>query len=175
MVQKFEEAKGLKEFTKRCLMNEEFTAYKGSIEIILQYWEQAESLETFRKMVLSDERLKNNQGYAELSKESRGHRQRVKEMLKDKMFDTYSDAGSVKVMNDNFSVNISNEYGDGVTHCAVLSKTDRFNSGMMNFSRTTIRGTADICRYDCGSEPIKKLDGEYLVYTYEGIVVFKEF
>lgn len=49
MEYKIQEEKGLKEFTIRCLLNEELKAYEGSVDIILEYWKQADSLGQFKK------------------------------------------------------------------------------------------------------------------------------
>ena len=174
MKYKIEEEKGLKEFTIRCLLNEEIKAYEGSVEIILEYWKQADSLGQFKKMVLEDERLKLNQGYAELSKETPGHTRRIKEIFGDKCFTTISDVGSVKVMNEHFAVLFSNNRGDGDTKCAIFSKKDQFNKDMMNLSDIFIEGEMYIADHDCGNEAIAKLSGKYFVYTYNGYVAFVE-
>lgn len=165
----------LKMHTIRCLLNEEAKAYKGSRQIILDYWEKADTLDEFKELVFSDERLKNNQGYAELSRESDKHWYRVRQMFGDRCFKTDSDVGSVKIGTKNFKINISNGYGDGVTRVAIFNKGDFFNSSMMNFSGTSLHGEFDIYSYDCGEEVLKSLEGDYSVYYYEGLVAFVEF
>lgn len=168
------EKSNLKLHTVRCLLNEEFKAYKGSKDIILSYWEKADTLDEFRSLVLTDERLMNNQGYAELSKESDNHWYRVRKMFGDKCFKTSSDAGSVKIGTENFTLNISNGYGDGTTRVAVFPKGELFNNDMMNFNGTALHGEFNIYSYDCGTEIEKTLNGDYFVYVYEGLVAFVE-
>lgn len=164
----------LKVHTIRCLLNEEFKAYKGSRQIILDYWERAGTLDEFKEFVLSDERLKNNQGYAELSKESDNHWYRVKQMFGKSCFKTDSDAGSVKIGIGNFTINILNGYGDGVTEVAIFNKGDYFNDSMMNSRGIVLHGKFDIYSYDCGKEISKTVEGDYSVYYYEGLVAFVE-
>lgn len=165
---------GLKSHTINCLLNEEFEAYKGSKDIVLSYWEKADSLNQFETFVFSDERLVNNQGYAELSKECDNHWYRVREMFGEKCFKTCSDAGSVKVGNENFSIKISNNCGDGETRIAVFRKDDSFNEHMMNTEGTSLHGKFNIYSYDCGDDIFMSLEGDYFVYTFEGLVAFVE-
>lgn len=171
---KMEETKGLKNFTVRCLMNEEVKSYEGSKRIIAEYWEKAKDIEEFKKFVLDDERLKFNQGYAELSKESDNHWYRVRQMFGDRCFKTYADGGSVKIGNDSFSLNISNGYGDGTVRVSIFTKEDRFNENMMNYTGTALHGEFNIYEYDCGDTIAKTMNGDYFVYIFEGLVAFVE-
>ena len=168
------ESSALKIHTIRCLLNEEFKAYKGSKEIVIDYWEKANTLDEFKNLVLSDSRLKNNQGYAELSKESEGHWYRVREMFGEKCFKTESDGGSVKVGNENFTISIGNGHGDGTTRIAIFTKDDFFNEDMMNFSGIKLEGNFNIYDYDFGNDVVMILKGTYYVYYYDGLVAFEE-
>lgn len=157
----------LKDFTIKCLMNE-------NEENVLAYWEQAKDIEEFKHLVLADKSLMYSQGYAMLSKETENHWYRVRQMFGDNCFKTESDMGGVKVMSRNreLSVIIPNGLGDGTTRCAIFDNRDEFNSDMMKYSGTMLQGKFDIAYYDCGETAGKSLDGKYQVYYYEGLVAF---
>lgn len=165
---------GLKEFTIKCLTDCWIDGGKTA-GIINEHWEAADNLSDFKEAVFEDERLRLTQAYAELSKEDDDHWCRVREMFGDRCFKTISDIGGVKVGNDTFFVVINNEIGDGTTRVAVFHKGSDFNDNMMNFSGTTLKGKFNVYDYDCGNTPILELNGNYLVYCYQGLVAFVEF
>lgn len=47
----FDETTEIKEFTKRCLMNESIYDYKGSIEIIKAYWKKAKKIKNMKEEI----------------------------------------------------------------------------------------------------------------------------
>ena len=65
---KFWETDEMKDFTKKCLHNESMYDYKGSVKIIEDYWQESRDVNEFKRKVLDDERLSNNQGYWQLAK-----------------------------------------------------------------------------------------------------------
>lgn len=104
-------------------------------------------------------------------------------MFGERAFKTLSDAGAVKVGNQEFSVLFNNGIGDGVNRVAIFNKVEAgtiFNSSMMNFI-SSVNGEFYIYDYDCGDTPaIKdgtevKLKGKYFVYSYEGLIAFVQF
>lgn len=168
------ENSGLKEFTIRCLTNR-WTDGGKTADLINQHWEAAFDLSSFKASVFADKELRTTHAYAELSKESDGHWYRVREMFGETCFKTFSDAGSVKVGNENFSFLINNGIGDGSTRVAIFAKGDEFNDNMMVNSGVVVNGKATIYDYDCGDCPAAELNGHYAVYVYEGLVAFVEF
>lgn len=170
----------LKTFTKQCLLNESARDYKDSIHIIKKYWEQAVDIEDFKRLVFKDERLLYNQGYAELSKESDYHHERILKMLAGrKKIITSSDVGSVKVGNEHFSVNIPNGCGDGLTEVYIVSKNEVLSEDMLRSLGLTLHGKINIFSYDCGKKIEHTINGNYFVFNFEnneeGAIVLKEY
>lgn len=88
-----------------------------------------------------------------------------------KVLETVSDAGSVRVGNEAFDFLIPNGYGDGVTKVIIMN-VDKTNIPMRFF--TKIDGYFNI--YTCDtyeSEDVCfKLNGQYMVYSEDGTVIF---
>ena len=154
-------------FAKLCMANRNFPHF----ETFFKHWEDAENVDDFKKRVFQDTALVGTQGYAALSKESEGHKGRLEAMLKDDLFDTYSERGALKVGNDKFSVLIPNGFGDGTTQVAVIEQ-GRVDS-MMDFF-TIVEGEINIYSDDCSNKVVKTLCGTYAIYNYCGIVVLEE-
>lgn len=174
MKQKIENS-GLREFTVRCLTNR-WVDNGLTAGIINEHWTKAADMDDFTAAVLSDERLKLTQAYAELSKETEGHWFRVREMFGGRCVKTLSDAGGVKVGNGSFSVCIENGGGgDGTTRVAVFAKGDSFNESMMDYTGVSVSGICSVYDYDCGGEPIVELSGSYMVYALRGLVALVEY
>lgn len=92
------------------------------------------------------------------------------------VFAATSDAGSVRVGSDLFSVLINNGYGDGEVFCAIFKNGDPFDSILMGETvASQVKGRANIYDCDCaGGEVAATLDGNYLVFVNKGFVAFKE-
>jgi hypothetical protein len=163
---------GKEQFLKDCLFNPVFPEMKETIEHHLSV---ASDTRDFIELVLTDDSLKNTQAYAVLSRNEapEKHWYKVREMFGEKEFKTYSDAGSVKIGNDGFSVLISNGYGDGVTRVAIFDDKKDFNAEMMNF-KTSIDGCFNVYSYDCGDDVSVRLNGRYGIYAYEGFIAFEK-
>ena len=167
-----QDCKEINEFTIKCLLSK----FNNDLNTVNKHWKNSNTIEEFKENILNDEKLMNTQGYAELSKETKGHWYRVRAMFGDKCFKTYSDAGSVRIkMGDNYIL-ISNNYGDGITRCAVFDDEKEFNGNMMDYSGTVINGKFSICTYDTNSDYIEiELNGYYEIYIYSGLVAFVKF
>lgn len=98
----------------------------------------------------------------------------VRGFIKD-VIKTFSDIGSVKLMSidRNQIILIPNGYGDGITRIGILAEHDKFDSMLMRY-HCTIKGEWLIASYDCGNKAVANLNGSYNVYSYDGIVIFKE-
>ena len=88
---------------------------------------------------------------------------------------TDSDAGSVLIGNDDFTIAVPNGYGDGrhpVVICKSSKKLARFNY------HGFVEGKFNVYNYDCGGEfggkVVKTLDGRFGIYYLSGIVVFEK-
>ena len=92
-------------------------------------------------------------------------------IIKDKYFITCSDAGSVKIGNNDMNFIIPNGVGDGETKVAILNKSEMNQSAFHFFTR--IEGVFDIYNYDCGSEVEMTIEGRFGVYYKNGIVIFE--
>lgn len=172
MKKMFLDTRKIKDFTKSCLKNESAYDYKGSVDIVKKYWHKAKNIEEFKKLVLEDERLENNQGYWQLAKESSNYIDLVLKYLEkhaNESFTTISDIGSLTVGNRNFRYNIPNLYGDGTNTIYIFD--NKINLECLNFL-TTISGKFNIYEYDCGNDVAKKLNGVYAIYRIEKIFAF---
>lgn len=161
----------IKEFTKICVFDE----YAQEFEKFKMYWEQAESVDDFKKLVFADSELKLTQGYAALSKESDGHWYRVREMFGDRQFKTESDGGGVLVGNESCQIHVSNGHGDGTSRVAIF-KNGEINDNMMVLHPTSINvlTSMNIYSHDSGPEDVVATleKGTYFTYSYEGFVAF---
>ena len=159
-------------YIKRCVFNsiEYDSKYK---KVLYDMIHKSESVEQFIDNYLSNDEFANRQAYAVLSERCRpaAHWYRIRESLGDDSLKIISDAGGVKIGNDGFSTIISNGYGDGVTRCAIKDK--KWNHCFLGFVTSITGNDINIYDYDCGNNPIKKLDpGRYGIYSGNGFVVF---
>lgn len=167
LIEDWWESKEVGHFAKLCMANRNFPHY----ETFFKYWVGAENVDDFKKRVFQDSALVDTQGYRALSKESKGHKERLEAVLKDDLFDTYSERGALKLGNDKFSVMIPNGFGDGKMQVAVVEQ-GRVDS-MMDFF-TIVEGEINIYSDDCSNKVKKSLCGTYAIYNYSGIVVLEE-
>jgi hypothetical protein len=151
-----------------CLFNDS-PRFENELQIINEHLENSKSTDDFYKKILTDDRLKMHQGYAELSKAMPRHWDRVKSMFGDKQFKASSDAGGLKIGNENFDILIPNRLGDGTTIVAIFDDPREFNSHMLDYF-TSIYGTFNIYDYDCGNEVLKTISGRYGVYCNSGFI-----
>lgn len=95
-----------------------------------------------------------------------------REMFGDKCRKTVSDAGALKIGNDDFKVLFRNGYGDGITRYAILSKDEFYADSQIMTFETSFEGKAMcVYSYDCGDDVDYYLaNGRYGVYSYEGLV-----
>lgn len=173
MEKNFLDTKEIKDFTKRCLNNESIYDFKGSINIIKEYWNQAKDVDDFKNMVLNDERLENNQGYWQLVKENEElYESKLIEYLDKHISDrfiTESDIGSLTVGTNDFKYNIDNLYGDGYNRVYVTNTDKRLNC--LDFL-TIVEGDFNIYDYDCGNNIAITLHGKYAIYRASQVFVF---
>lgn len=94
-----------------------------------------------------------------------------------KTFITGSDAGAVKVGNENFTILLPNGYGDGLTNVYVLEE----NEDVCNFTNsaryfTAIEGNFNVYDDDCWKDPtaLITLTGWYSIWYYNGSVWLKK-
>lgn len=136
-------------------------------------FEAAEDLDDFQGKILesTDPDITMTQAYAVLSKRTEGHWYRIRAMMGDRCRKTYSDAGSLKIGNEGFSILLNNHHGDGETRYAVFNR-EEWNNDMATFE-TSVEGTFNIYTYDCGDAVAETLTGKYGIYIYDGIVIFE--
>lgn len=154
------------EFEYRCL-----TANVGphtDPEKVAALWEQADSREDFIRALRDDDDLRYGQACGILSKYDFRF---IRSMIGGKQFKTDSDAGSVRLIHDGFSVLVPNGYGDGVSRVAVLEAGDPFNPAALDYF-ATVEGDFGICWYDCDPSMIAlTVSGRFNVYFGGGFVV----
>ena len=160
----FLETKEITQFCKGCLDNE----FQPEYLTIQELWEKASDINEFKKFVKENKEVRLSQGAAELLKDDWNY---LRSMLSDKMFKTDSEAGSVKIGNENFSILIPNGMGDGTTRVDILN-SDEFNRSAFYYF-TIISGKFNIYSYDCGEEIEKEMNGKFQVYYKDGIVIFE--
>lgn len=161
--EEFANTNEISSFCKECLGNE----LQGKA-IYQQLWKEAKNVEDFKVLVRHSFEVKFFQGTAVLLD---GDKDYLSSILGDKCFRTTSDAGGVKIGNENFSIVIPNNLGDGLTRIAILNEKEN-NSSAFNFMGA-IQGRFNIYNYDCGDKVIKTLQGRYLVYSKNGFVVLE--
>lgn len=139
-----------------------------------------DDIDTIIKALLEskDKKIISSQAYAVASRLNLDgqHWNRLREMMGNKCRKTESDAGGLKVGNDEFSIIIPNGYGDGVTRYAVLEEDDitiDISDAMDYF--TSINGKFNIYDYDCGNNILEVIEGTFAVYRYEGIIIFEKY
>lgn len=86
-------------------------------------------------------------------------------------FETISEWGSVKIGNDNFTLQVPNDYGDGKTAVAIVDKYPEFEKDTF---WSEISGKFYIYKSDDSDEIACELDGTYNIYCYEGLVFFEK-
>ncbi len=162
------------DFLRDCLFNK----WQGQeyIETVFRLVRKAKDTEGLIDMILDCEELKYSQAYAEISKRKRPaeHWKRIREMFGERQFKTWSEAGGLRVGTDSFSIIIPNGRGDGETRVAIFEKGDKFNDNMMQFFTKIEGNSIQIYGNDCGIDVVKKLEGSYLVYYYDGFIALKE-
>lgn len=88
---------------------------------------------------------------------------------------TISDAGSVKVGNDSFSVLIPTGGGDGESAYCIYTQAelyaDKISTADLHFF-TLLSGQFSICDYDCGDTVSETITGRFSVFYSDGIVFF---
>lgn len=92
--------------------------------------------------------------------------------LKCKVIETESDVASTKVGNRYFKTYINNNCGDGIT-LNIIDNHDKFNDSFFTF-QGMIEGSFNIYDYDCGDNVVCKLNGKYLTYSDNSIILFKK-
>jgi hypothetical protein len=160
------------EFQRECLLNWwQGKEYENTVKKIIR---KANNMDELIELVLNNEYMKHTQAYAEISKRSRskGHWYRIREMFGEKQFKTFSDAGGVKVGNEDFNFVIHNGRGDGVTRVAVFDDANEFNEDMMRWEVGLSGARYNIYSFDCDNVVERTLEGEYNVYSYDGFVAF---
>lgn len=169
MKTEFLKTKKLRDFTKSCLGNETSPYYKT----IKEYWAQAKNIEEFVNLVLGNKELEDSASYWELAKEKAyNYDNMVKDYLGTRAndhFTTYSDVASLKVGNEDFTIDISNFYGDGENNVYIFDTAVQLSC--VDFV-TTIEGTFNIYEYDRGKEVIKTLCGKYAIYRTSQVFAF---
>lgn len=88
---------------------------------------------------------------------------------------TISDAGSVKVGSDSFSVLIPTGDGDGESAYCVYTQqeldADKISTADLHYF-TLLSGQFSVYDYDCGDTVSDTLEGHFNVFYAEGIVFF---
>ena len=141
--------------------------YIGSIEIIKEYWLNAKTITEFKELVKNDLRLENNQGYWELFKEDTRLVINYLNKKEHERIETYSDIGSLKVGNKDFTICIPNGMGDGTNYVYIINEDVKIPC--LKFITTMSGENFEIYDYDCGNNVIKRLSGRYAIYNYNGI------
>ncbi len=96
------------------------------------------------------------------------------------IFETYSDMGSTKVGNNDFTICINNGVGDGAT-ITIIDEREEFPRDLFKFF-TRIEGKFNVFEYDCGEKKVINpethkplvLNGAYLTYGDNGFVLIQK-
>jgi|GEM_PF-956631 len=165
------DAPQIKDFTKRYMLDPATGKFKPAFE---ELWNQANTLSEFMELTQNDPRTSLERATAFLFREhplTDALWKFQRSQLGEKSFHTISDAGSLKIGNDSFSILIPNGYGDGTMRCAIL-ESGEFNRDAFEFF-TSIEGTLNIYGYDCGDDVVKTITGRFGIYHGNGFVVLE--
>lgn len=159
-------------FIRQCLFKDEWQdradEYNNAVKQLIS---ASANTDEFVEKYLANTEWKKEQCYQAMLKKYKPDKIWffIREMFGDKSEKTESDAGALKIGNENFSVLINNGFGDGVTRYAILNKDEFYAGNLMNYF-SIIKGKFNIYSYDCGDEIKEKLEGSYLIYYYEGLI-----
>lgn len=143
---------------------------------ITRYLRKAQTTDEFIDLYLADEINQNRQAFGVLLSYERPNQIRTFCRIfaaKCERYKTVSDAGSVKIGNDKFSILIPNGYGDGMTDVCIVYTKDNPFSNVLKFL-TSVEGTIYIYSHDCGNSVETGLIGRYGIYYGHGFVVFEK-
>lgn len=155
-------------FLVQC-MNNAFSANQAVVDACAA---EANSVDEFIALYLSIADS-SSQFYGELLKRERPDLvfYAIREKFGDRQFKTMSDAGSVKIGNDSFSILIPNGRGDGTTRVAIFEKAEFTLENLMMFFSSFRTSKAFVYNYDCsGGEPIAEISGNFSVFYGHGFV-----
>lgn len=164
------------DFIRRCVMPPSYDKDTEYAKKVYKLIRKSENTDDFVNRFIDDKEFAhlNSQAYAEMLKEYFPKKvwYFVRGSLGDNVRKTLSDAGGLKIGNDNFSIIIPNGRGDGITRYSVLSQTENYASNIMRFF-TSVSGKINIFSSDCGDEICETITGRFGIYFYEGIIVFE--
>lgn len=81
------------------------------------------------------------------------------------------DGGTIKIGNDDFSVHITNDYGDGTHRVYIGTEKEISNIEPADAKYVgSIKGKFNIYEYDCGNEILCNLEGRYGISKYNGAI-----
>lgn len=160
-------SKDLTQHQINCILNDAFPAYVSRFK---QHWENASSFDEFKKLVRLDPFLSQAQAVGELFKDDMEYL--ISQIGPFSTYLTSSDSGSIRIMAGEASFLIPNGIGDG-TSIVSFKKHDTFNTHAFTF-QTCVYGKFSISSYD--SENVDGLDveGDFMVYSNNGFVIFEE-
>lgn len=156
-------------FLVQC-MNNAFSANQAIVDACAA---EANSVDEFIYLYISRKEESASQFYGELLKRERPDLvfYAIREKFGDRQFKTMSDAGSVKIGNDSFSILIPNGRGDGTTRVAIFEKAEFTLENLMMFFASFRTSKAFVYNYDCsGGEPIAEISGNFSVFYGNGFV-----
>lgn len=162
----------LNSFLKRCVFDE----YDKDYLKVTAMLKTSDDTKDFVLKYLDCKAFENKQGYIELLKLYLPgfYQTRFLKMFDNAdTFEVISDAGSVKIGNEAFTILIPNHYGDGSTTVGIFNNSDDFDDRFMSYV-TSVSGKFFIFSYDCGNNAETKaaLDGEYSIFSESGFVAF---
>lgn len=140
------------------------------------YLRKAKTTDEFIDLYLADDQNLNRRAFGVLLSYERPNQTRTflrKFAESREHYRTASDAGSVKIGNDKFSILIPNGYGDGMTDVCIVHTKDNPFSNVLKFL-TGVDGTFSIYSYDCGDAVETELIGRFGIYYGDGFVVFEK-
>jgi len=165
------ELKKIGTFTYQCLTNQ---LHGG--EIFARIWKKAKTKKEFLDMILDDPQVRGEQGtYAAIKEFNIERMEGYRKLLiaDADRFTTLSDAGGVRIGNVDYSFLIPNGIGDGETTVAIMDDNCHFCESAFQYF-TLIRGEFFVYSHDGVGEAVKKLEGGFMVFYSDGIIVFKK-
>lgn|GEM_PF-6091350 len=170
---KLKDEKEIKQRTRSWLLKEAPGDHPGSKMIIQQHWSDAADVKEFKNLVLNDNRLIYNKGYALLSREHQKHHfYRIMDFLEKSNHDSIKiPLNEIKIGNKQMYCYIANGNSDFCSRVTLFQKHEKFNENMLGHVMK-VNGKFNV--YDESEEIIKTLEGNYTIFSGYGFIIFKE-
>ena len=153
------------------LYKREFDLFKHEIKDFNAIWSKAKNIKDFANKLLNSKYYLTRLATYFIDKDTIIE----KWVINKECLITYSDIGSVKIGNDEFTFYIPNGYGDGENKIIFIDflELQEINHLFERRGNFKVKDKIYLYDYDLGNTPINVFNkGNYSVYSYNKIVIF---